>query len=290
MNDSFAAGFRSKTVQVDGRTVYYRIGGEGPVVLLVQGYAHTGDMWSPLAPSLAKDHLVIVPDLSGLGKSRPESDTATYDKASVARTLHVLLNALNVHQEPVVGHDIGLMVAYAHAAQFPDEVTQLALMDAPIPGVGPWQQVLLMPGIWHFHFNGKYAEQLTAGRERIYLDRIWDEFAFHPERITDAVRTRYAASYAQPGNMHAGFSYFAEFYTDADDNVAFAKTPLRMPVLAMGGEKSFGALMPEFAKAVATDVQTSVIPDAGHWLMYENPTATSASLIRFLSTTETANQ
>ncbi|MGZ3553248.1 MAG: alpha/beta fold hydrolase [Vulcanimicrobiaceae bacterium] len=290
MNDSFAAGFRSKTVQVDGRTVYYRIGGEGPVVLLVHGYADTGDMWSPLAPSLAKDHLVIVPDLPGLGKSRPESDTATYDKASVARTLHVLLNALNVHQEPVVGHDIGLMVAYAHAAQFPDEVTQLALMDAPIPGVGPWQQVLLMPGIWHFHFNGKYAEQLTAGRERIYLDRIWDEFAFHPERITDAVRTRYAASYAQPGNMHAGFSYFAEFYTDADDNVAFAKTPLRMPVLAMGGEKSFGALMPEFAKAVATDVQTSVIPDAGHWLMYENPTATSASLIRFLSTTETANQ
>ncbi|MGZ3541397.1 MAG: alpha/beta fold hydrolase [Vulcanimicrobiaceae bacterium] len=290
MNDSFAAGFRSKTVQVDGRTVYYRIGGEGPVVLLVHGYADTGDMWSPLAPSLAKDHLVIVPDLPGLGKSRPESDTATYDKASVARTLHVLLNALNVHQEPVVGHDIGLMVAYAYAAQFPDEVTQLALMDAPIPGVGPWQQVLLMPGIWHFHFNGKYAEQLTAGRERIYLDRIWDEFAFHPERITDAVRTRYAASYAQPGNMHAGFSYFAEFYTDADDNVAFAKTPLRMPVLAMGGEKSFGALMPEFAKAVATDVQTSVIPDAGHWLMYENPTATSASLIRFLSTTETANQ
>ncbi|MGZ3517545.1 MAG: alpha/beta fold hydrolase [Vulcanimicrobiaceae bacterium] len=290
MNDSFAAGFRSKTVQVDGRTVYYRIGGEGPVVLLVHGYADTGDMWSPLAPSLAKDHLVIVPDLPGLGKSRPESDTATYDKASVARTLHVLLNALNVHQEPVVGHDIGLMVAYAYAAQFPDEVTQLALMDAPIPGVGPWQQVLLMPGIWHFHFNGKYAEQLTAGRERIYLDRIWDEFAFHPERITDAVRTRYAASYAQPGNMHAGFSYFAEFYTDADDNVAFAKTPLRMPVLAMGGEKSFGALMPVFAKAVATDVQTSVIPDAGHWLMYENPTATSASLIRFLSTTETANQ
>ncbi|MGZ3527654.1 MAG: alpha/beta fold hydrolase [Vulcanimicrobiaceae bacterium] len=290
MNDSFAAGFRSKTVQVDGRTVYYRIGGEGPVVLLVHGYADTGDMWSPLAPSLAKDHLVIVPDLPGLGKSRPESDTATYDKASVARTLHVLLNALNVHQEPVVGHDIGLMVAYAYAAQFPDEVTQLALMDAPIPGVGPWQQVLLMPGIWHFHFNGKYAEQLTAGRERIYLDRIWDEFAFHPERITDAVRTRYAASYAQPGNMHAGFSYFAEFYTDADDNVAFAKTPLRMPVLAMGGEKSFGALMPEFAKAVATDVQTSVIPDAGHWLMYENPTATSASLIRFLSPTETANQ
>jgi pimeloyl-ACP methyl ester carboxylesterase len=155
-------------------------------------------------------------------------------------------------------------------------------MDAPIPGVGPWQQVLLMPGIWHFHFNGKYAEQLTAGRERIYLNRIWDDFAYHPERITEEARTRYAASYAQPGNMHAGFSYFAGFYGDADDNVQFAKTPLRMPVLAMGGEKSFGALMPQFAKAVATDVRTSVIPDSGHWLMDENPRATSIALIDFL--------
>jgi pimeloyl-ACP methyl ester carboxylesterase len=279
----FAPGFSEKTVQVDGRTVHYRIGGKGPAVLLIHGYADTGEMWTPLAPMLAKDHEVIVPDLPGLGQSRPESSSAKYDMASVARSLHALMLSLDVHRADVVGHDIGLMVAYAYAAQFPSEVTKLALMDAPIPGVGPWQQVLLTPATWHFHFNGKYAEQLTAGRERIYLDRIWDDFAFHPERITDAARTRYAASYAQPGNMHAGFSYFAGFSTDAGDNVAFAKTPLRMPVLAMGGEKSFGALMPEFAKAVASNVQSSVIADSGHWLMDENPEATSAALIRFLS-------
>jgi len=279
----FAPGFSSKTVQVDGRTVYYRTGGTGPTVLLIHGYADTGDMWMPLAPVLAQNHQVIVPDLPGLGESRPQSPTAPYDMASVARTLHALLVSLNVRQEAIIGHDIGLMVAYAYAAQFPHEVTKLALMDAPIPGVGPWQEVLLMPGIWHFHFNGTYAEQLTEGRERIYLNRIWDDFAYHPERITEATRARTAASYAQPGNMHAGFSYFAGFYADADANVQFAKTPLQMPVLAMGGEKSFGALMPAFAKAVATNVQTSVIPDSGHWLMDENPTATGAALVHFLS-------
>jgi pimeloyl-ACP methyl ester carboxylesterase len=280
---AFAPGFTERTVSVAGRPIHYRRGGTGPTVLLVHGYGDTGDMWAPLVPELARDHDVIVPDLPGLGASRPDPADAKYDMATVARSLHGLMTTLGVPRAAVVGHDIGLMVAYAYAAQFPTEVTKLAVMDAPIPGVGPWQQVLLMPAIWHFHFNGKYAEQLTAGRERIYLDRIWDDFAAHPERITEAARARYAASYAQPGNMHAGFSYFAGFYDDADANTAFAKTPLRMPVLAMGGEKSFGALMPQFAKAVATDVRTSVIPDSGHWLMDENPRAASAELIRFLA-------
>ena len=280
---TFAPGFSEKTVDIGGRPVHYRIGGSGPAVLLVHGYADTGDMWRALAPVLAKTHRVIVPDLPGLGESRPQIPTGPYDMASIARTLHGLMLKLNIKSEAVVGHDIGLMAAYAYAAQFPSEVTKLALLDAPIPGVGPWQQVLLMPGIWHFHFNGKYAEQLTAGRERIYLNRIWDDFAFHPTRIGEATRAHYAASYAQPGNMHAGFSYFAGFDADARQNAAFAKTPLEMPVLAMGGEKSFGALMPQFAKAVASNVTSRVIPDAGHWLMWENPSATTVALVQFLS-------
>ena len=285
---AFAPGFSERTVTAGGRAVHYRIGGSGPVVLLLHGYGDTGEMWAPLAPVLARTHRVIVPDLPGLGASRPQGASAKYDMASVARTIHALMAQLGVPSEAVVGHDIGLMVAYAYAAQYPSEVTKLALMDAPIPGVGPWQQVLLQPAIWHFHFNGKYAEQLTAGRERIYLNRIWDDFAYHPERVTEAARMRYAASYAQPGNMHAGFSYFAGFYTDADDNAKFAKTPLTMPVLAMGGEKSFGTLMPQFAKAVATDVSTAVIPDAGHWLMEENPRATIAALRGFLDSSQAA--
>lgn len=279
----FAPGFTARTAAAGGRTIYYRIGGSGPAVLLLHGYGDTGQMWAALAPVLAKTHTVIVPDLPGLGNSRPESSTAHYDMASVARAMHALLHQLNVQHEAIVGHDIGLMVAYAYAAQFRSEVTKLALMDAPIPGVGPWQTVLLLPGTWHFHFYGSYAEQLTAGRERIYLDWLWDRFAAHPERIGNAERAAIAASYAQAGNMRVGFTYFEDFDADARANVTFAKAPLRMPVLAMGGAKSMGALMPQFAKAVAVNVQTSVIPDAGHWLMDENPRATIAALTAFLS-------
>jgi pimeloyl-ACP methyl ester carboxylesterase len=279
---AYAPGFTTHIVIVGGRRVYYRIGGHGSAVLLLHGYGDTGDMWLPLAPSLAKTHTVIVPDLPGLGESRPQRPDAPYDMASVARTVHGVLAGLNIHREAVVGHDIGLMAAYAYAAQYPSEVTRLALMDAPIPGVGPWEQILPTPALWHFNFYGKYAEELVAGRERIYLDRIWDAFAAHPERITEAERERTSASYAQPGNMHAGFSYFEAFATDAKRNVAFAKTPLPMPVLAMGGAKSFGTLMPQFASAVATNVATSVIPDAGHWLEDENPHATNAALLDFL--------
>lgn len=282
----FAHGFSVHTVQAGGRTIYYRIGGRGPAVLLLHGYGDTGQMWAALAPLLAKTHTVIVPDLPGLGNSRPESPTAHYDMASVARSIHSLMQQLDVHHEAIVGHDIGLMVAYAYAAQFRGDVTRLALMDAPIPGVGPWQTVLLLPGTWHFHFYGKYAEQLTAGRERIYLDWLWDRFALHPERISNAERATIAASYAQPGTMRVGFTYFEEFNTDATADVAFAKLPLRIPVLAMGGAKSMGALMPLFAKAVAANVQASIIPDSGHWLMDENPRATIAALSAFLSKTQ----
>jgi pimeloyl-ACP methyl ester carboxylesterase len=279
----FAPGFTEHTVTIAGHPVKYRIGGTGPAVLLIHGYGDTGQMWRSLAPLLAKTHEVIVPDLPGLGDSRPQGPGTRYDMATTARTLHGLMLSLNVHHEAVVGHDIGLMAAYAYAAQYRSNVTRLALMDAPIPGVGPWLQILPAPALWHFNFYGKYAEELVAGRERIYLDRIWDAFAYHPERVTPATRAYYAASYAQPGNMHAGFSYFQAFSTDAKQNIAFAKAPLAMPVLAMGGAKSFGALMPAFARAVATNVQISVIPDAGHWLMEENPRATNTVLVRFLS-------
>ncbi len=279
---TFAPGFTTHITTVGGRRVYYRVGGHGPTVLLLHGYADTGDMWLPLAPALAKTHTVIVPDLPGLGESRPQGPNASYDMASVARTIHGVVAGLKIHQEAVVGHDIGLMAAYAYAALYPSEVTRLALMDAPIPGVGPWEQILPTPALWHFNFYGKYAEALVAGRERIYLDRIWDDFAAHPERITETERVRTSASYAQPGNMRAGFSYFQAFATDSKQNAASAKTPLPMPVLAVGGAKSFGKLMPEFAAAVATNVTARVIPDAGHWLEDENPRATNAALLEFL--------
>lgn len=280
---TFAPGFSEHTAHVDGRTIYYRIGGSGPAVALLHGFGDTGQMWAPLAPRLAVNHTVIVPDLPGLGLSRPESTSARYDMASVARSMRALMLQLGIHHAAVVGHDIGLMVAYAYAAQFPSGVSKLALIDAPIPGVGPWVKVLLIQDTPQFHFFGPYAERLVAGHERLYLDHIWDVNAYHPSRVSDTTRAFYASSYAQPGNMHAAMSYFKGFYQDGDDNVAFAKNPLTMPVLAMGGEKSLGSLMPGFAKAVATNVQVSVIPDSGHWVMDENPSATIEALIRFLS-------
>jgi pimeloyl-ACP methyl ester carboxylesterase len=279
----FAPGFASHTAQAGGRTVYYRIGGSGPAVLLLHGYGDTGEMWSALAPVLAKTHTVIVPDLPGLGYSLPESPSDQYDMASVAQSIHSLMQQLKIRREAVVGHDIGLITAYSYAAQFRSDVTRLALMDGPIPGVGPWQTTLLFPSVWHFHFYGTNAEQLTAGRERTYLDWLWNRFAFHPERIGGAERASIAASYAQPGVMRVGFTYFKDFDTDATEDAEFAKTPLRMPVLAMAGEKSFAPLMPGFVKAVAANVTTSVIPDSGHWLMDENPTATIAALSAFLA-------
>jgi pimeloyl-ACP methyl ester carboxylesterase len=279
----FAPGFTSHTVHAGGRTIYYRIGGSGPAVLLLHGYGDTGQMWSALAPVLAKTHTVIVPDLPGLGNSRPESPSAQYDMASVARSIHSLMQKLKVRREAVVGHDIGLILAYSYAARFRGNVTKLALMDGPIPGVGPWQKVLLFPAVWHFNFYGTYAEQLTAGRERVYLDWLWNRFAFHPERIGNAERAAIAESYAQPGTMRVGFTYFKDFNADASEDATFAKTPLQMPVLAIGGEKSFAPLMPALAKAVAANVRTSVIPDAGHWLMDENPAATIAALSAFLA-------
>jgi pimeloyl-ACP methyl ester carboxylesterase len=280
---TFAPGFSEHSVTAGGRTIYYRIGGSGPAVVLLHGFGDTGQMWAPLAPRLAVNHTVIVPDLPGLGLSRPESELARYDMASVARSMHTFMLQLGIHHAAVVGHDIGLMVAYAYAAQFPREVSKLALIDAPIPGVGPWVKVLLIQDTPQFHLFGPYAEQLVAGHERLYLDHIWDVNAYHPSRVTDATRAFYARSYAQPRNMHAAMSYFKGFYQDADDNIVFAKTPLTMPVLAMGGEKSLGPLMPGFAKAVATNVQVSLIPDSGHWVMDENPSATMEVLIRFLS-------
>jgi pimeloyl-ACP methyl ester carboxylesterase len=279
---TFGPRFTAHTVVAGGRVIHYRIGGAGPVVLLLHGFADTGEMWIPLAPQLVAHYRVIVPDLPGLGQSRPAPANARYDMATVARSLHALMLSLHVRREAIISHDIGLMLAYAYTAQYRSEVTKLALIDAPVPGLGPWEQTLLMPGVWHFHFNGKYAEELVAGRERIYLNRIWDDFAAHPDRITNAKRTFYAASYAQPGNMHAGFSYFAAFYQDADRNVRFAKTPLTIPVLAMGGAKSFGGLETQFARALATNVQTSNIPDCGHWIEDECPAASNAILLRFL--------
>jgi len=189
---------------------------------------------------------------------------------------------LGYDRMPVVAHDIGNMVAYAYAATYPDKVERLAVMDAPIPGIEPWSEILQNPGVWHFNFHGPDAERLVAGRERIYFDRIWNDFTGNPSKPDEATRDFFAGTYAQPGGMRAGFAQFAAFSQDAKDNKIFQQTKLTMPVLAVGGEKSFGSVQAVIMRNVATNVREAVVDGSGHWLMEERPTETTALIRGFL--------
>lgn len=278
----FPEDFRIRDVSTNGTTIHTRVGGHGPAVVLLHGYGETGDMWAPLAAVLQHKHTVVVPDLRGMGRSaRPASG---YEKKVQGQDIAGVLDALKVDRAILVTHDIGNMVGYAFAAQYPQRVTRFVLMDAPLPGIGPWDEILRNPLLWHFSFGGPDAERLVAGRERIYLDRFWNEFSATPSRFSEASRQHYAALYALPGAMHAGFAQFAAFRQDALDNQAFLTQggKLAMPVLAMGGEKSFGPTMAAVMRFAASDVHEAVIADAGHWLMEEQPDATVAAVVQFI--------
>ncbi len=279
----FSAHFELREMAVTGGTVHVRIGGTGRAVLLLHGFGDTGDMWQPLAEILVKDHTVIVPDLRGMGlSSHPEGG---YEKASQAREIAKILDALGTGNVALVTHDIGNMVGYAFAAQFPDRVTRWAVMDAPFPGLGTWEKQLLNPLVWHFNFRGPDVERLVAGRERILLDRFYNELSADPARIDEQTRRHYAALYARPGAIHNAFGgQFAAFSTDAEENKAlFAKVgKLRMPVLAIGGDHSYGAAMKTEVEAIASDVEGIVIANSGHWIMEEQPQQAITAIIAFL--------
>jgi pimeloyl-ACP methyl ester carboxylesterase len=277
----FPSGFQTRNIRTNGTTLHVRVGGQGPASILLHGYGETGDMWAPLAAALMRDHTVVAPDLRGMGlSSRPE---AGYDKKTQGHDVAGLLDELGIERADLVTHDIGNMVGYAFAAQYPNRVTRFVVMDAPLPGIGPWEEILKHPLLWHFRFGGPDMERLVAGRERIYLDRFWNEFSADPKSFGEASREHYARLYAQPGAMHAGFNQFAAFDQDAIDNEAFvARGKLAMPVLAVGGEKSFGPTMAVVMREAATDVDALVIADSGHWLMEEQPAATVAAVRAFL--------
>jgi pimeloyl-ACP methyl ester carboxylesterase len=278
---SLPPGFTTRMVEMpDGATIFVRSGGAGPAVVLLHGFADTGDMWSPLAAQLAKTHTVIVPDLRGMGRSSKPG--RGYEKRSQAADVRTVVIKLGQDHAAVVGHDIGTMVAYAYAARYPDKVDKLVVMDAPVPGVPPWDQTIQSPKLWHFNFGGPHAERLVAGRERIYLDRFWDEFAADPAKIDEATRAYYTKQYAQPGAMRASFAQFNTIVLhDAADNRQ-SPAKLGMPVLAIGGEKSFGSTMETMMRNAATNVQGAVVPNAGHWLMEESPDATMKLVTNFL--------
>ena len=267
--------------EVNGVRLHYRVAGTGSPVVLLHGYAQTGHMWLPLVPSLAQRHTVIVPDLRGAGLSaKPESG---YDKKTLAQDIHALTDSLGFERVRIVGHDIGLMVAYAYAAQFPRAAERVVLMDAFLPGIGSWKDVWLLRDLWHFHFHGEVPLALVQGRERIYFEHFWNDFAADPKHsVPEADRQIYAAAYAQPGGMRAGFEYFRAFERDAQDFAQLATTRLAMPMLVLTGEKASGEFLIEQAKLVASDVRGIVIKGAGHWLMDEAPAAVMPAIIDFV--------
>src|SRR5437867_7968343 len=273
----FPSAFRTEQINTDGATIHVRVGGHGPAVVMLHGFGDTGDMWAPLAKALAPEHTIVVPDLRGMGlSSHPESG---YDKKTQAGDIARVLDALKIDKADFVTHDIGNMVGYAFAAQFPDRVIRFVAMDAPLPGIGPWDEIIRSPALWHFNFRGPDVERLVKGRERIYLDRFWNELSADPRSIDEATRDHYAELYARPGAMRSAFNQFAAFAQDAIDNQAFAaKAKLTMPVLAIGADKSFGGAMADILGFVATDVTSAVIPNSGHWLMEEQPAATVAAV------------
>jgi pimeloyl-ACP methyl ester carboxylesterase len=280
---SHAAAIQSHTASVNGVELHYLQAGQGsetPVVLL-HGYAETSHMWLPLIPKLDDRRVVIAPDLRGNGGSSKPADG--YDKKTLAQDIHGLVHQLGFSKVKIVGHDIGLMVAYAYAAQYPDEVESIVLMDAFLPGVGDWQSVWLLRDKWHFNFYGETPLKLVAGRERIYFEHFWNDFAADPKHsVPEADRRFYAAEYAKPGGMKAGFEYFRAFDQDAKDFAEFAKKPLPMPMLVLAGEKASDEFLIGQGRLVASNVQGIIVKGSGHWLMEEAPQQTMAELVRFL--------
>ena len=276
-----AQATHSRFANVNGTRLHYLAAGEGEPVVLLHGYAETSHMWLPLIAELAPTHTLIAPDLRGAGQSSTPADG--YTKAAMAQDIHALVRKLGFERIQIVGHDIGLMVAYAYAAQYPDEVDRIALMDAFLPGVGNWRDVWLMRDLWHFHFYGKTPLALVRGRERIYLEHFWNDFAADKSHsIPEADRQAYTVAYSRPGRMRAGWAYFISFQQAAKDFAQFSHTKLTMPVLVIGGEKSLGDVLGRQMNLVATNVTVVTLKGAGHWVLEERPAETTAALVNFL--------
>jgi pimeloyl-ACP methyl ester carboxylesterase len=266
---------------INGVKLHYLQAGHGPTLILIHGFAETSLMWKPAMPIFAKKFTVIAPDLPGIGDSAIPTTNPQFK--TVADTIHSLVKSLGVSSAEVVGHDIGLMVAYAYAAQFPTETTKLVLMDAFLPGVGNWHEVYDNPKVWHFRFNGPIPEALVAGRERIYFAQFWDGFAADKNHsIPEADREAYLRAYSRPGRMRASWAYFIAFPQTAKDFAQFAQTKLPMPILVIAGEKAGGTALAEEVRLVGSNVKVDILKNTGHWVMEENRPGTMAALQGFL--------
>ena len=271
----------SRTAEIAGVKLHYLTAGSGTPLILLHGYAETSRMWRPIIPVLATRFTVIAPDLPGIGDS--DIPANGLDMKSAAILIHALAKSLGVEKAEVVGHDIGLMVAYAYAAQFPSEVTKLVLMDAFLPGIAGWEAIYNSPNLWHFRFNGPTPEAPVQGRERTYFTYFWNDLAADKTRsLPEADREAYIAAYSRLGRMHAAWKYFVSFQQAAKDFEQLAKTRLTIPVLTIGGNKSLGEPLGQQARLIADDVTVVVLKNTGHWILEESPKETTEALQSFL--------
>jgi pimeloyl-ACP methyl ester carboxylesterase len=271
----------SCVTKIEGKKLHYLTAGQGPALILLHGYTQTSRMWRPLIDKLKDKFTVIAPDLPGIGDSDIPKDGS--DMKTAANRIHALAKSIGVTKARVVGHDIGLMVAYAYAAQFSAETEKLVVMDAFLPGVAGWELAYNNDNMWHFRFHGRTPEALVKGREKAYFAYFWNELAADKKRsLTAADRNAYVEAYSRPGRMRAGWAYFAAWPDTAKDFAQMAKTRLTMPVLSIAGEKASAAILGPQMKLVATNVTEIDLKDTGHWLMEERPQQTMEALISFV--------
>ncbi|MXN90797.1 alpha/beta fold hydrolase [Flavobacterium sp. Sd200] len=274
-------GFTHKTAKVNGINIHYVIGGKGEPLVLIHGFGQNWYMWNRIMPELSKHFTVITPDLRGVGESdKPEGG---YDKKTMATDVHELIKQLGYNKINLAGHDIGLMVAYAYAAQYGNEVKKLALMDALLPGVEPvWSQVSASAW-WFGFFSWPASGNIVKGREKEFLTNFWPMVGHAKDPFTSEETAEFIRAYAVEGGTTAAFKWFGGFKQDAIDNAEFMKTKLKMPLLAMGGEYFAAAFLKDHSKLVAESVTESNIKGAGHWIVQENTQQVQKDLITFFT-------
>ncbi len=273
------ANFKHQYTTVNGVRIHYVIGGKGEPLLLVHGFGQNWYMWNRLLPELSKHFTVIAPDMRGVGESGKTA--GGYDKKNMAVDMHELMKKLGFKQINLAGHDIGLMVAYAYAAQYPGDVKKLALMDALLPGIEPvWSQVKAQA--WWFGFFGQpHSGELVSGKVGLFFTDFWPVVGFQKNAFTKAETAEFIRAYSVPGATTGAFHWFGYFDQDAKDNVEFAKKKLPMPVLAMGSDHFAGAFLAAHTRLVAANVQESIIKDSGHWVVQENTAQVQKDLLHF---------
>jgi pimeloyl-ACP methyl ester carboxylesterase len=273
------AGFKNQYATVNGVKIHYVIGGKGEPLLLVHGFGQNWYMWNRLLPELSKHFTVIAPDLRGVGESGKPA--GGYGKKNMAVDMHELMKKLGYQHINLAGHDIGLMVAYAYAAQFPGDVKKIALMDALLPGIEPvWSQVKAQA--WWFGFFGQpHSGELVSGKVGLFFTDFWPTVGFKNNSFTQAEKNEFIRAYSVPGATTGAFHWFGEFANDGKDNVEFAKTKLTMPLLAMGSDHFAGAFLAAHSRLVATDVHEAIIKDSGHWVVQEQTAQVQKALLDF---------